>query len=418
MREDIKSIADLHFDPHNANLGTERGKQLLTESLEKYGAGRSIVCDRNGMVIGGNKTLEAAVNLGLDIATYHTSGDKLVVVIRDDLDLESNPKARELAYYDNRVAEVDLQWNIEQLQVDLSNGINLGSLWGADELASLQVTAPLEEKELNTESIDDIPESDKVEPRCKLGEIWQLGRHRILCGDSTDEQQVRRLLSDRKVDIVWADPPYGVNIVKVKERFGSVGAAKPFGSKDKRGSVGAGNACAVGLYAPIAGDNSIDIAFNSYTLCQTLVPGAVMFYWGGNYYAHRLPPTPCWIIWDKRDGMTSNNFADAEIAWTNQSTPARVFAHLWNGMIKASEKGDRRIHPTQKPVALAEWCFDKYGNLNDVVFDPFLGSGISIIAAEKIEGNRTVYGMELSPEYCEITMQRWEKLTGKVAQKL
>lgn len=407
---DIK-LADLRFDEHNANLGTDRGKKLLAESLEKFGAGRSIVCDRNLNVIGGNKTLEAAIRLGLDVTTVKTNGDKLVVVIRDDLDLESNPKARELAYYDNRVAEVDLQWNIEQLQIDLSAGIDLGTLWDVDELASLQLAPIPQEKDQDSGNIDDAPEPDKVKPRCQLGEIWQLGRHRIFCGDSTDEQQVRRLLGDRKVAMVWSDPPYGVNIVS---NNGQIGSNSPFGSVGK-GSSKRSDAIKANVYAPIAGDKEITTAVNSYQLCQKIFNQAIMFWWGANYYANALPASSCWIVWDKEN---TGDFADCELAWSNHKSAVRLFRHQWNGMIKASEQGEKRVHPTQKPVALAEWCFDKYGSANDTIFDPFLGSGISVVAAEKMQGNRAVYGVELSPDYCEVTMQRWEKLTGKIAQKL
>ena len=85
-------------------------------------------------------------------------------------------------------------------------------------------------------------------------------------------------------------------------------------------------------------------------------------------------------------------------------------------MIKASERGEKRVHPTQKPVALCEWCFEKYGSDNDLIFDPFLGSGISIIAAQKMEGDRTVYGFELSEDYCEVIIQRYENFTGDIAK--
>jgi len=84
-------------------------------------------------------------------------------------------------------------------------------------------------------------------------------------------------------------------------------------------------------------------------------------------------------------------------------------------MLKDSEHGEKRVHPTQKPQALFSWIAEKYGSVDDLIFDPFLGSGISIIAAEKMEGNRTVFGCELSPHYCEIIMQRWEKISGEMA---
>lgn len=141
MQENIK-ITDLHFDEHNANLGTDRGRKLLAQSLEKYGAGRSIVVDRNLQAIAGNKTLQAAIDLGLDITTVKTSGDRLLVLIREDLDLETDEKARLLAYADNRTSEVGLQWDTELLQVDLDSGLDLSGLWNEAELTLLQALDP------------------------------------------------------------------------------------------------------------------------------------------------------------------------------------------------------------------------------------------------------------------------------------
>lgn len=136
MNKKLK-ITDLSPDPRNANKGTERGRNLLENSLSKLGAGRSIVCDKHGTVIGGNKTLEQAQKLGLEIEVIHTQGDKLVAVIRDDLDLETDSRARELAYADNRVAELDLDWDVDQILSDI-NSFSLEGLWSEVELERLQ----------------------------------------------------------------------------------------------------------------------------------------------------------------------------------------------------------------------------------------------------------------------------------------
>ncbi len=138
----VNSITDLRLDENNANRGTDRGLHLLAESLSKLGAGRSIVCDRNGTVIGGNKTLESAQKLGLEIELVHTQGDKLVAVIRDDLDLKSDPRARELALADNRISELDLDWDVEQILQDIDQ-LNLDGLWNEKELERLQVSLDL-----------------------------------------------------------------------------------------------------------------------------------------------------------------------------------------------------------------------------------------------------------------------------------
>ena len=166
-------------------------------------------------------------------------------------------------------------------------------------------------------------------------------------------------------------------------------------------------------YAPIIGDDTIDTAVNAFNTAMAIANDAIHIWWGGNYFASALPNSSCWIVWDKEN---TGNFADAELAWCSHKSAVRIFKHMWNGMIKASEHGQKRVHPTQKPIALCEWAFDKYGQSDDVIFDPFLGSAPSIIAAQKIEGDRTVYGFELSPDYCEVIIQRYENFTGDIAK--
>jgi 3'-phosphoadenosine 5'-phosphosulfate sulfotransferase (PAPS reductase)/FAD synthetase len=133
----IESIEDLRSDPANANKGTERGIRVLDDSLRKYGAGRSILADKHGVVIAGNKTLETAVDIGLPIRTVETDGKELVVVQRTDLDLSQGGKARELAYADNRSSEVSLEWNFDQIKADLEAGVNFEGLWSQDELGEM-----------------------------------------------------------------------------------------------------------------------------------------------------------------------------------------------------------------------------------------------------------------------------------------
>lgn len=132
-----KEVLKLQFDEHNANQGTERGRELLKKSLEKLGAGRSIVCDRNGTILAGNKTYEQATALGIPIELIHTQGDRLVAVVREDLDLDEDDRARLLAYSDNRISELDLSWSVDQLlsDVDILGATNL---WNESELALLQ----------------------------------------------------------------------------------------------------------------------------------------------------------------------------------------------------------------------------------------------------------------------------------------
>ena len=286
------------------------------------------------------------------------------------------------------------------------------------------------------------------------GNLWILGDHRLLCASSLDPTSWEQLLESQVPDFVFADPPYGVDIVATngyvgggeaydipfggvkhsrrrthvggwqrqkdvtgqypieswqKDGRGSDGAAKPFGSKSARGQVGnhASKIVAVGKYAPIIGDDSSATAIQASTYFLTTYPKAVHVWWGGNYYADHLPASSCWLVWDKD---TTGNFADCELAWTNQPKAARLFHHRWNGMLRASEH-ERRWHPTQKPAALALWAYETLGKVGDVVLDPFVGSGPSLLAAE--QSQRRVFGCELSPENVAIVLERWHLLTGQ-----
>ncbi len=134
-----RKIKELRPDSQNANMGTERGLRALDDSLTFVGLGRSVVTDKNGVVIAGNKTVERAADRGFeDTIVVHTDGKQLVVVQRDDLDLAEGGKARELAYYDNRAAELSLSWNPVQLQADKEEGVQIvDKLWHPVELIEL-----------------------------------------------------------------------------------------------------------------------------------------------------------------------------------------------------------------------------------------------------------------------------------------
>jgi DNA modification methylase len=228
-----------------------------------------------------------------------------------------------------------------------------------------------------------------IVPRCQFGDLWQLGKHFILCGDSTNLHTLHRLLGSVDVNMVFADPPYGINVVS---RSGHVGK----GSK---------------IYSKVIGDTDTATAIAGYLLCAGLFAKATHIWWGANYYADILPPSRCWVVWDKQ--ISAKSFADAELAWSNHKSSVRIFQHQWNGACKASERGQPRYHPTQKPVKLAEYCYERYGQPGDAIFDPFLGSGISVLAAEHT--NRRCYGIEISPAYCDVTIARYEQATGETA---
>jgi len=243
-----------------------------------------------------------------------------------------------------------------------------------------------EDKPVGHSPEDDVPEVKPDDKRVKLGDLFILGEHRLLCGDSTDKATVDRLMGGEKADMVYTDPPYGVN------------------EQTNRKQKGRGKLAQCNDFKPVHGD---DKEFDPKSIL--LSPSNSQIIFGSNYFASKLPEKSSWIIWDKRDGMNPNDNADCELAWYSSGGPARIFRHRWNGMIKASEHGEKRVHPTQKPIALAEWCFENYGNPKTVL-DLFGGSGSTLIACEKTK--RKCFMMEIDPTYCAVILDRWAKFTS------
>jgi site-specific DNA-methyltransferase (adenine-specific) len=243
---------------------------------------------------------------------------------------------------------------------------------------------------------DEVP--DDVEPLAKLGQIYQLGEHRLMCGSSTDQNQVETLINNEKIDFVHTDPPYGIN------------------EKGERGNrFGKDSIMEKGVNYKSFIDDSIQYAIDAFNICENLKI-KTQVWWGANYYCHTLPQQNNWLVWDKRvEDKQSDMNSDAELAWVkSKANSVRIFRHLWKGLIKASERQEKRVHPTQKPVALAEYCFEKYDKDSKTVLDLFGGSGSTLIACEKT--NRKCFMMELDPHYVDVIIARWEKLTGKKAK--
>lgn len=189
-----------------------------------------------------------------------------------------------------------------------------------------------------------------------------------------------RAIAAPAADLVLTDPPYGVSL---RTATVSSGRNKLFIGKD---------------FPAIEGDNE---PFNPAPILE-LQTATIL--WGANHYADSLPPSPSWLIWDKREGTTPDDNADCEVAWSNLGGPIRMYSHLWRGGITKSER-TRRVHPTQKPVALMRWCLQRAKlKPGALVFDPYMGSG-PIAQACKELGFRYV-GCELVEHYCEIAANR------------
>lgn len=194
-----------------------------------------------------------------------------------------------------------------------------------------------------------------------------------------DCREILPTIDPSSVALVLTDPPYGVS------------------ERTNRKEVGRGKLAECNDFPPVFDD---DKPFDPSHLLR--FRRLVLF--GGNYYADKLPSSPSWIIWDKRDGLTPNDNADVELAWTNLGGPARTYHHRWNGMVKDSEHGIARVHPTQKPVSLMAWIIDGRTQPGDLILDPYTGSGSTLRAAK--DAGRHAIGIEIDERYCEVAARR------------
>lgn len=367
--------------PYAKNARTHSDEQVaqIAGSIKEFGFNNPVLVDKDNSIIAGHGRVMAARKLGMD---------KVPVVILDHL-TESQRKAYILA--DNRIA-LNSGWDSSMLSVelqDLKDDIDLSLLgFDPDELDSL--LNPVEETEGLTDE-DAVPEVP-VEPKTKLGDIYILGNHRLMCGDSTSITDVEKLVDGVTIDMVYTDPPYGI-----------AHSGKGITANGVEGNN----------FGQILGDDDVTVAVDCFNLCKSLYPSSTYIFWGANYYPSCLDDGYGWIVWDKeREG---NTFSGAELAFVNKGVRVDVFRHMWHGMVKASEHGQKRVHPTQKPTALAKWCFDNYGKPTTVL-DLFGGSGSTLIACE--ETNKNCLMMELDPKYCDVIVKRWEDFTGKKATLL
>jgi DNA modification methylase len=344
----------LKTNPNNPRTIRKDQLEKLVKSLREFPEmleARPIVVDPDYVVLGGNMRLKAAQEAGLaEVPVYVATWEEA--------------KHKEFIIKDNGHSG---EWDQDMLANDG---------WDTEELKEWGVPIdwdPVQETEGLTDP-DDVPAVPE-EPTTKLGDLWILGDHRLLCGDSTKAEDVELLLDATKPDCVWTDPPYGMNAVSKS------GVLSKNYDRD------------------ILGDDTNEVAIASFPLWEA----DAQFWFGANYYPECLPSSGCWVVWDKNNGGSDQ--ADAELCWTNQKGVVRIYK-------QASEKRNR-VHPTQKPSELVEWCFDRW-KVGARVADPFSGSGVTFIACEKT--NRKCYGMELDPKYCDVIVKRWENFTGKKAR--
>jgi len=204
----------------------------------------------------------------------------------------------------------------------------------------------------------------------------RIGGQRLILGDS------RLILPTlERHEALIGDPPYGIGF--------SHGAGGD--------GIGGGRYVSKFNGVKIIGDEK---PFDPTSVLQV---SPIVVLWGANHFANLLPSSSKWLVWDKRRGLTANDFADCEMAWTNQKGVARLLNHYWNGMMRDSERAVARVHPTQKPIALMEWCINQFASAQTIL-DPWMGSGTTLVACQRL--GRSGTGIELDPDYFAIACKR------------
>jgi site-specific DNA-methyltransferase (adenine-specific) len=375
MKIEIADITTIKPYENNPRKLKDSAIEKVAMSLKEYGFRQPIVVDKDRIIVVGHTRYRASKKLGLK---------EVPITVVDNLTPEQINAYR---IADNRTAE-ESEWDNELLKMEIkdleSKDFKLDLLgFNEDQLNDLL----FEEKQGLTDE-DEVPEAPE-EPITKLGDIWKLGNHRLMCGDSTFIDNIDLVTKKEKVDMVFTDPPYNIDYQ---------------GVKDKR---------------KIKNDKMDDESFVDF-LTSSLLGCETMYVCCSWQYAHlfreamiKIARKPkAMIIWDKVNPAQhlDKYFKQHEIIYYygdfgGQKT---LRGDVWN-----LKRKKNTLHPTMKPVELITMALEDQPN-KKTVYDGFLGSGSTIIACEKMD--RICYGMELDPKYCDVIVKRWEQFTGKKAE--
>jgi DNA modification methylase len=359
--------------PYALNSRTHSDEQVaqLAASIREFGFTNPILIDPENNLIAGHGRLLAARKLKMKQVPA------IVVTGLDDR------KRRALVIADNKLA-LNAGWDEEALRVELQDlAGDFGDLMGfsEDELVALLKGDDVIEGLTDEDAVPDAPE----QPVTVEGDVWVLGRHRLMCGDSTSIDAVDRLMDGAVPNAVITDPPYGIGIDGQKK---SISANPKHNRKyhEKKGWD----------------DDRPDASIFGYIVALG-VPSVI---WGGNYFADLLPPTRGWLYWSKgQDGLT---MSDGELAWTTEDKPLRS-----KTVNRAALKGS--VHPTQKPTEIIEFSADYLSvPQKGAILDLFSGSGTLCIVCEKTD--RRAFMMERDAGYCDVIIKRWQDFTGQEAK--
>lgn len=403
----MANIKDLKFDDKNFNKHSEFGMGLLEKSLRQFGAGRSILLDKDNNIIAGNGVVEAAGQIGLEkVRIIETNGDEIIAVKRTDVELNSD-QGREMALADNATASADLVWDEEALRSEFDDSELRG--WGVDLKPFKEITedvpAPIDEE--NTYSI--------------VGDIYQLGDHRIFCGSFEDDEGVKKLFGDKKAICTFTDPPYNV---AVKNR--STGKTiqndnmahsdfqdfldRAFECVAANMVVGGGVISWMSDVEILTLKNAMDLAGLHFKTVICWVKDH--FTLGGNDFQSAKELAIYGIEegkFEKSDDTEANESEYACYARGKEGkfTSNRNLSNVWFFDKPIASKD----HPTMKPIGLCAKGVLALSEPGDIVFDPFSGSGSTLIACEQT--GRKCYGCEIDPKYVDVIRKRyWKYKTG------
>lgn len=379
--KDIELVNINKLIPYEKNMNKHSDEQIdrLVDIIKYQGWRQPVIAQAGTNIIAaGHGRYMAAKKMGLS---------QVPVMYQE---FKSEEEFYAFVVSDNAIAswaELDLS-AINQEMLDLGPDFDIDLLGIKD-----FVIEPVEKFEPQSDE-DAVPEV-KHDPITKRGDVWLLGSHRVMCGDSTMIDDVERLMNDERADMVYTDPPYGMKLDTNYSGMKGWHQGKE--------------------YKKIKGDHNdfSDELINAIFYFDYVKE---MFIWGADYFAQLLPGRNdgSWIVWDKRvdeskDSMYGSCF---ELCWSKNKHKRIFERRMWAGFMGDAE-ASKRQHPTQKPSAIAVSFFERWCDNLNLCVDLYLGSGSTLIACEKT--NRKCYGMELDEHYCDVIIKRWQDYTGKEA---
>ena len=407
MANKTVKLSDLTPDDKNFNKGSEFGASLIEKSFRKFGAGRSILIDKNNRIIAGNKSFENAMSIGIeDVQIVESDGTKIIAVKRTDIDLDT-PQGREMALADNASAKANIVFDAEVVEAELGEAIC--TEWGVE----LSEEAPEAE-----EDDFDVPEGG-IETDIVLGDLFEIGEHRLLCGDSTDSDSVAKLMNGEKADIAFTSPPY--NAGKSESLSGNTHTT------DNKYNEYNDNQTKDDYLDLLIGFTNNAILNSEYLVCniQSLAGNKIALIEYLYQYKDNFIDV---AIWDKGSGAPAMAKNVMTSTWeymffiSSKDKASRAIPNAnFRGTVPNIYRGKpnrnnefSHVHAATFPIDLPEWVL-QFTKESQIVLDQFCGTGTTMVASHQLK--RKCYGMELDPKYCQVIIDRMLKLEPTIKIK-